>query len=562
MHEAAGNRPGGLGAALEEARVPQPFVDPLPGFAVIPVRCHGEQFNIRAHALRWNFKRVGVAANDCVDLLIIGGGINGAGIARDAAGRGLSVTLVEQADLASGTSSASSKLIHGGLRYLEFFEFRLVRESLVERERLLHIAPHLVRPMEFILPHVESLRPRWQIRLGLFFYDHISGRRKLRASRGVRIGNDEYGPLRPGIDHGFSYSDCWADDSRMVVANAIDARERGATIHTRTRFVSATTENRIWKVRCVDQQTGTQRDIRARAIVNAAGPWVSQVLEALPQVRVDSQVRLVKGSHIVVPRLYDGNHAFMLQNPDERIVFAIPFEREYTLVGTTDVQFTGDPGRVAISGDEIRYLCETVNRYFRRAIAPGDVRWSYTGVRPLLEDQSKSVSRVTRDYRIEVVESDEHPLVLSLFGGKLTTYRQLSETVMSKLQPLIGGSTRAWTQKSPLPGGDLAQADFDAFLKTVLARWPFLPEPFATRLARAYGTRIEKVLGNAKAMHDLGQHFGAGLTQAEVDYLIAHEWARSADDILWRRSKAGVHLSEAERRRLAEAVMQGCAACA
>lgn len=502
-----------------------------------------------------------MAANDCVDLLIIGGGINGAGIARDAAGRGLSVTLVEQADLAAGTSSASSKLIHGGLRYLELFEFRLVRESLVERERLLHIAPHLVRPLEFILPHVDSLRPRWQIRLGLFFYDHVSGRRKLRASRSVRIGGDNYGPLRSGIEHGFSYSDCWADDSRLVVANAIDARERGATIHTRTRFVSAAVENRTWKVRCVDQQTGAQRDIRARAIVNAAGPWVGQVLEALPQVRVDSRVRLVKGSHIVLPRLYEGSHAFMLQNPDERIVFAIPFEREYTLVGTTDVQFIGDPGRVAISGDEIRYLCETVNSYFRRPVAPADVRWTYAGVRPLLEDASAKASRVTRDYRIEVVESDEHPVILSLFGGKLTTYRQLAETVMGKLQPLIGGSARAWTQRTPLPGGDMPHADFDAFLKTVLARWPFLPEAVAQRLARAYGTRIEQVLGTATTMHDLGQHFGAGLTQAEVDYLIAHEWARSADDILWRRTKAGVHLSEAERRRLDEAVTQGCAAC-
>ncbi|MGH8185756.1 MAG: glycerol-3-phosphate dehydrogenase, partial [Steroidobacteraceae bacterium] len=344
---------------------------------------------------------------------------------------------------------------------------------------------------------------------------------------------------------------CWADDSRLVVANAIDARERGATIHTRTRFVSAAVENRTWKVRCVDQRSGAQRDIRARAIVNAAGPWVGQVLQALPQVRVDSRVRLVKGSHMVVPRLYEGSHAFMLQNPDERIVFAIPFEREYTLVGTTDVQFLGDPGPVAISGDEIRYLCGTVNAYFRRAVTPAEVRWTYAGVRPLLEDASAKASRVTRDYRIEVVESDEHPLVLSLFGGKLTTYRQLAETVMSKLQPLIGGSARAWTQRSPLPGGDMPHADFDAFLKTVLARWPFLPEVVAHRLARAYGTRIEKVLGTATTMQDLGQHFGASLTQAEIDYLIAHEWARSADDILWRRTKAGLSLDDNSQQALA-----------
>jgi glycerol-3-phosphate dehydrogenase len=353
-----------------------------------------------------------VAGSDCVDLLIVGGGINGAGIARDAAGRGLNVALVEQADLASATSSSSTKLIHGGLRYLEFFEFRLVRESLIERERLLRIAPHIVRPMQFILPHVPGLRPRWQIRFGLFFYDYFSGRRTLAPSRSVRVGSGAYGALRPGVDHAFSYSDCWVDDSRLVVLNAMDAAQRGAAIHTRTRFISAATDGGGWRARCVKQGSGESLEIRARAIVNVAGPWVEQVLRSLPGIHAAGSVRLVKGSHIVVPRLFPGKHAFMLQNPDGRIVFAIPYEQKWTLVGTTDVPFSGDPAHVRISDDEIRYLCDTINSYFQRSIAPSDVRWTYAGVRPLFDDDSKSASRVTRDYRIELTQSAEHPPLL------------------------------------------------------------------------------------------------------------------------------------------------------
>jgi len=495
---------------------------------------------------------VASTAAESVDLLIIGGGINGAGIARDAAGRGLKVVLVEQSDLASATSSASTKLIHGGLRYLEFFEFRLVREALIERERLLQIAPHIIRPMQFILPHVPELRPRWQMRLGLFFYDHIGGRKKLPASRSVRLAGGNYGALRPGLDHGFAYSDCWVDDSRLVVLNALDAALRGASIRTRTRFVSAHREGSQWLAQCQDVITHKTQQIRARAIVNAAGPWVQQVLHDIPQVAMTAHVRLVKGSHIVVPRLFNGEHAFMLQNPDGRIVFTIPYQDQFTLVGTTDVPFIGDATQVSISHDEILYLCGTVNSYFRKQVTPADVKWTYAGVRPLSDDDSENASKVTRDYRLELTDAaSDAPALLSVFGGKITTYRRLAETALSKLQPHLNSSDKEWTDQAALPGGELPHADFAAFLAGVQKRWPFLPAPMAQRLARAYGTRIEKILGKAQAMLDLGEHYGAGLTQAEIDYLVAHEWARSADDILWRRTKVGLHLGDAERRRVA-----------
>jgi glycerol-3-phosphate dehydrogenase len=503
-----------------------------------------------------------VAESDCVDLLIVGGGINGAGIARDAAGRGLKVALVEQSDLAAGTSSASTKLIHGGLRYLEFFEFRLVRESLIERERLLRIAPHLVRPMQFVLPHVPGLRPRWQIRFGLFFYDYFSGRRTLQPSRSVRVGAGGYGALRPGVDHAFSYSDCWVDDSRLVVLNALDAAQRGAAIHTRTRFVSATAEKGLWRARCVRQGSGESLELRARAIVNAAGPWVEQVLNSFPAVQVAGSVRLVKGSHIVVPRLFPGKHAFMLQNPDGRIVFAIPYEQKWTLVGTTDVPFSGDPAQVRISDDEIRYLCDTINSYFQRQISPSDVRWTYAGIRPLFDDESKSASRVTRDYRIELTHTADHPPLLSIFGGKLTTYRKLAETVLEKLQEPLGISPDRWTHRSPLPGGGLRARNFRRFVIDVRRRWRFLPITVARRLARAYGTRVEAIIGGAKSFADLGQHYGAGLTAAEVDYLVRNEWAMTDEDILWRRSKLGLHMTEAERQNFAAALSTRSSACA
>ncbi len=488
-----------------------------------------------------------------IDLLIVGGGINGAGIARDAAGRGLKVMLVEQADLASATSSASTKLIHGGLRYLEFFEFRLVREALMERERLLRIAPHIIRPMQFILPHVPELRPRWLMRLGLFFYDHIGGREILPASRSVRLANGQYGALRAGLDHGFAYSDCWVDDSRLVVLNAVDAALRGASIRTRTRFLNARVDGSHWIATVQDAMSNETSQVRTRAIVNAAGPWVQEVLKGFPAMDNEAHVRLVKGSHIVVPRLYDGEHAFMLQNPDGRIVFTIPYQERFTLVGTTDVPFSGDATRVSISPEEVLYLCSTVNSYFRKSISPSDVKWSYAGVRPLSDDESKNASKVTRDYKLELTETTpDAPPLLSVFGGKITTYRRLAESALSKLQPHLSFSEREWTDKAALPGGDLPRTDFAAFAEGVAKRWPFLPGATAHRLAHAYGTRVEKILGKAQAMLDLGEDYGAGLTRAEIDYLIANEWARSGEDVLWRRTKLGLHLDEQQRHRVAQ----------
>lgn len=495
-----------------------------------------------------------MAASDC-DLLIVGGGINGAGIARDAAGRGHKVMLVEQSDLAAATSSASTKLIHGGLRYLEMFEFRLVREALIERERLLGIAPHIIRAMRFVLPHVEGLRPRWQIKLGLFLYDHIAGRRRLPASRGLRLQSTRdpvaASGLRPHLTHGFAYSDCWVDDSRLVVLNAMDAAQRGAGIHTRTRFLGAAAVGEVWQVQLEDQLTGARREVRSRTIVNAAGPWVEQALHRIPGVDNSTQVRLVKGSHIVVPRVYAGEHAFTLQNPDGRVVFTVPYEQDFTLIGTTDVGFDGDPASVRIEQSEIEYLCATVNEYFTRTLTPADVKWTYAGVRPLSDDETANASKVTRDYKLEVSASHAHPALLSVFGGKITTYRKLAEAALDKLHPFIGGSTQGWTHRASLPGGDLPRADFQSFLAGVHKRWPFLSAPLAHRLARAYGTRIGEILGAAKRMQDLGQQFGAGLSAAEVDYLVAHEWAQSADDILWRRTKVGLHMTAAERENFA-----------
>jgi glycerol-3-phosphate dehydrogenase len=495
--------------------------------------------------------QAGVDTDDSIDLLIIGGGINGAGIARDAAGRGHKVVLVEQSDLASATSSASTKLIHGGLRYLELYEFRLVRESLIERERLLAIAPHIIRPMEFVLPHVPGLRPRWEIRLGLFLYDHVGVRRRLPSSRSTRIAGSAYGEkVQPGITHGFVYSDCWVDDSRLVVLNAMDAAQRGASIRTHTRFVSANVRDGVWHAQLEDRGKGTRYELRARAIVNAAGPWVEHALRDIAEARSTSQVRLVKGSHIVVPRMYPGEHAFLLQNPDGRVVFTIPYETQYTLIGTTDLPFEGDPATVSISPEEIDYLCDAVNEYFVRPIGATDVKWSYAGVRPLSDDDSANVSKITRDYKLEVGSGSAAPMLLSVFGGKITTYRKLAEMALQKLRPHIGGSSQSWTDQAPLPGGDLPRGEFAKFLEGVRNRWPFLPESLSLRLAHAYGTRISDIVGAARRLEDLGEHFGAGLTAAEVQYLQTHEWARQAEDILWRRTKLGLHLAAHERERL------------
>ena len=496
--------------------------------------------------------------NDSFDLLIIGGGINGAGIARDAAGRGHKVALVEQGDLASATSSASTKLIHGGLRYLELFEFRLVREALIERERLLAIAPHIIQPMQFVLPHVTGLRPRWQIRCGLFLYDHIGGRHRLPASHGVSLAHGPWaGTLQPQLTHGFTYSDCWVDDSRLVILNAMDAAQRGTVIRTHTRFVGASVQDGRWRARVEDTASGEQSTLLARTIVNAAGPWVEDVLRHVPRSANETQIRLVKGSHIVVPRMYEGEHAFLLQHPDGRVVFTIPYQQEFTLVGTTDVPYEGNPADATISDDEVRYLCETVNEYFVRSISPSDVRWTYAGVRPLSDDESTNVSKVTRDYKLELTAGPGQPALLSVFGGKITTYRRLAEAALQKLHPFLGGSKQGWTDQAQLPGGDLPRGDFSAFLEGVQRRWPFLPAAVALRLARSYGTRISQIIGGAKTLEDLGTHFGAGLTRAEVDYLRAHEWARSGEDVLWRRSRLGLHMTAEERSEFARLMQAG-----
>ncbi len=484
-----------------------------------------------------------------VDLLVVGGGINGAGIARDAAGRGLTVCLVEQSDLASFTSSASTKLIHGGLRYLEYREFRLVREALAERERLLAIAPHLIRPLRFILPYVPGLRRRWQIRLGLFVYDHVGGRKRLPASRAIDLARDASGsPLRSSITHGFSYADCSVDDSRLVVLNALDAASRGAAVLTRTRLDRAQADRDGWQAVCTDLTAGRTFEVRARALVNATGAWLNAVRRSVGMKAAES-MRLIQGSHIVVQRLFDGEQAYILQNPDRRVVFAIPFERHFTLIGTTDVPYVGTLHGIRISSEEVAYLCESINRYFKRAIGPADVVWSYSGVRALRDDQAAEAAAVTRDYELDLEHAAGGAPLLSVIGGKITTFRRLAEAALAKLQPLIGGSSHRWTQAAPLPGGALP-GGLEPFVEESLRRWPSLPSSLVARMARAYGTRMELILGRAGSLADLGESFGADLTQAEVSYLAQQEWAHTAEDILWRRSKLGLLVTHDEAARL------------
>ncbi|MBN9318951.1 MAG: glycerol-3-phosphate dehydrogenase [Caulobacterales bacterium 68-7] len=484
-------------------------------------------------------------ASEVFDLLIVGGGINGVGIARDAAGRGLKVLLVEQHDLASHTSSRSTKLIHGGLRYLEQYEFRLVREALQERERLLKIAPTIAWPLRFILPHDRSLRPVWLIRAGLFLYDHIGGRISLPRSHGVRLREDPVGqPLKASFTRGFAYSDAWVQDSRLVTLNAMDAAERGAVIRTRTRLTHAERQEGVWKAD-LQPEGGPAETVRAHALVNAAGPWVDTVVRKALGLEEAVHVRMVKGSHIVVPRLYDGDQAYILQNRDKRIVFAIPYEDRFTLIGTTDEPFKGDPTNVEISAEETDYLCRIINQYFERQIAPSDVVWSYAGVRPLYDDAAANASTVTRDYVLRVDGGEDgHTPLLSIYGGKITTYRRLAEHAMEKLvryfkRPDLPGLNTGWTDTKPLPGGDIES--FEAFLAAFRARHPWLPEALSLRLAHAYGSRAELLIGDTEHLEDLGRNFGGGLTEAEADYLMRHEWARTAEDVLWRRSKVGLH---------------------
>ena len=483
------------------------------------------------------------------DLAIIGGGINGCGIARDAAGRGNSVFLCEMNDLASGTSSWSTKLVHGGLRYLEYYEFRLVREALIEREILWQIAPHIIRPLRFVLPHHSGLRPAWLLRLGLFLYDHIGGRHLLPPTRSVDLTRDEVGkPLVPNrYTKAFEYSDCFVDDARLVVLTARDAADRGAEIRTRTRAVEIRQVDGIWQVTVEDTSDGTRSTIKARALVNAGGPWVENVLRSGAGVNARAKVRLVQGSHIVVRKLYAHDRAYMFQNSDGRIVFVIPYQDDFTLIGTTDRDFDGDPAKVKASTEEIEYLCDSVSEYLAQPVNPEDVVWTYAGVRPLYDDGASEAKAATRDYVFELDTPGGAPM-LSIYGGKITTFRRLAEEALERLSPYLRSAKakEGWTAKSPLPGGDMDVSAVAAMTAELIRNYPFLASAHASRLAHAYGTRATKMLGNAKSLADLGQSFGAGLTESEVRYLIAHEWARSADDIVWRRSKLGLRLSADE----------------
>ncbi len=488
-----------------------------------------------------------------VDLLIIGGGINGAGIARDAAGRRLKVMLCEQGDLASATSSASSKLIHGGLRYLEYYRFGFVREALKEREVLLGIAPHLVWPARFILPHEKSLRPAIVIAAGLLLYDWLAPRRLLERSRRLDLRTAKEGiPLKKKFTTGFAYSDCRVDDSRLVVLNAVDARERGADIRTRTCCISAKRESGLWNATLRDLDGATTTTVTARALVNAAGPWAAELLSGIIECNASKTgLQLVKGSHIIVPRLYEGTQCYVLQTEDRRIVFVMPYETHYSLIGTTDVPFHGDPAAAKISADEIAYLCNAVPRYFRKALGPRDVLESFSGVRPLYDDGTANESAATREYVLDLDAPSGSAALLSVFGGKVTTYRRLAEDAIERLAPYLKPpQTARWTAAAPLPGGDLKGGDFEQFLQTLRDKYPWLDIGTASRLARGYGTRAEVILGKSQSASDLGTDFGGGLTQAEIDYLMTQEFARTAEDILWRRSKLGLHLSPDECARV------------
>lgn len=480
------------------------------------------------------------------DLAVIGGGINGAGIARDAAGRGAKVLLLERGDLARGTSSASTKLIHGGLRYLEHYEFKLVRESLIERERLWAIAPHIIWPLRFVLPHQKGIRPAWLVRLGLFLYDHIGGRKRLPPTRTIDLRTDPAGsPLKPEFARAFEYSDCWVDDARLVVVNAMDAAEHGADVRTRSEVTHLERRDGVWHI-----EIAGQVPVQAKAVVNAAGPAVLDLLARTTgrERDPDEKIRLVRGSHIVVRKLFDGPQAYFCQNPDGRIFFAIPYEDDFTLIGTTDADHKGSLDNITATPEEVAYICSSARAYFKQPLTPADVVYSYAGVRPLVDDGSGRPETASRGYHFDVeVDDDGNAPILSVFGGKITTYRHLAESAVGKLAsylPMLEG--RSWTLDRPLPGGDFP-LDGAATLAADLAReYPFLDATIIMRLVRSYGTRARIWLGNARSLTNLGEHFGHGLYSAEVDYLIANEWARTADDILWRRSKLGLRFMPGE----------------
>ncbi|KGT91068.1 glycerol-3-phosphate dehydrogenase [Erwinia typographi] len=483
------------------------------------------------------------------DLIVIGGGINGAGIAADAAGRGLSVLMLEAQDLACATSSASSKLIHGGLRYLEHYEFRLVSEALAEREVLLKMAPHIAFPMRFRLPHRPHLRPAWMIRIGLFMYDHLGKRTSLPGSKSLRFGSDSV--LKSEIVRGFEYSDCWVDDARLVVLNAQEVEKRGGEVRTRTKVTRAWRENGLWMVEAEDIDSGKTFTWRAKGLVNAAGPWVKQLFDDSLKLKSPYGIRLIKGSHIVVPRVHTQKQAYILQNEDHRIVFVIPWMDEFSIIGTTDVEYKGDPKNVHIDDNETEYLLNVFNNHFKKSLGKEDIVWSYSGVRPLCDDESDSPQAITRDYTLDVHDDNGQAPLLSVFGGKLTTYRKLAEAAMEKLAKYYPKAGPAWTKTCVLPGGDIAgtREDYAASLRR---RYPFITEGMARHYARTYGSSTEKLLGEAKSLEDLGELFGHHFYEAELRYQVENEWVREQDDALWRRTKTGMWLNEEQRARVGE----------
>jgi glycerol-3-phosphate dehydrogenase len=495
----------------------------------------------------------GVSIRKIHDIFVIGGGINGCGIARDAVGRGYSVYLAEMNDLASGTSSYSTKLIHGGLRYLEHYEFRLVREALMEREVLWKNAPHIIWPMRFVLPHAEGLRPAWLLRLGLFLYDHIGGRKLLPATRTLDMRSDVAGkPLKPIFSRAFEYSDGWVNDARLVVLNARDAADRGAIIRTRTKVVSARREDGHWTITVEDMRSGEVEEVKTRLIVNAAGPWIDHVLaETVGQNNVHN-VRLVQGSHIVVPRKFDDPRAYFFQNKDGRIIFAIPYEEDFTLIGTTDQDYDGDPHEARITQAEIDYLCDAASEYFAEPVRPEDIVWTYSGVRPLYDDGASKAQEATRDYVLKAEGADGQAPIVNIFGGKITTYRRLAESMLEIIEKHLGKKGKPWTANAALPGGDFGATAYDAEVSKLKAAYPFLQLRVARRLTRLYGTRAKAVLGLAKSEADLGHDFGADLYEAEVRYLVENEWAVTAEDVLWRRTKRGLKFGKEQTASLDE----------
>ena len=482
-----------------------------------------------------------------VDLLVIGGGINGAGIARDAAGRGLSVVLCEKDDLAEGTSSRSGKLVHGGLRYLEYYEFRLVREALIEREVLLKAAPHIIWPMRFVLPHSPQDRPAWLVRLGLFLYDHLGGRKRLPGTRTLDLRRDPEGtPILDEYTKGFEYSDCWVDDARLVTLNAVAAAEKGAVVLTRTPVVTARRENGLWTVTTRNSQTGETVTWRAKCLVNCAGPWVSDVIGRVAGSNSSRNVRLVKGSHIIVPKFWAGNNAYLVQNHDKRVIFINPYEGDKALIGTTDIAYEGRAEDVSADEREIDYLLAAVNRYFKEKLRRQDIITTFSGVRPLFDDGKGNPSAVTRDYVFDLDETGGAPL-LNVFGGKITTFRELAERGMQRLKHIFPNMGDNWTEHAPLPGGDMLNADYETFANGLRDAYPWMNRKLLHHYGRLYGTLTKKIVGSAAGIEGLGRHFGGQFYEAEARYLVAGEWAQTADDILYRRTKHYLHLTEAER---------------